>query len=540
MILTHEFDDPNPDNNYYRLINGTSTESGLISFKGKSSIGIQVYAPQKNSTNTRIEVINAEKGTIKLGGIESYGLKLSSRILDKSANGNKSIFENRGLIEISGSGTKSLSSGIAVLEDGTLKDGKSIRAYNGMVQNKGTINVSGGTGNTGMVLITKANDDITNAATKNINVYGTKNIGMRVDLGTVDTDDKAAPRISPTAINNGNINITDGEQNIGMVANNSENPITSGGETVMQHRAVAHNKSNILFNNVSKKAIGMFASKGGELVNEGTIKGNSTNLQETIGMVIQPKDGTKISSATNSGTIELKGKKVVGVYNQGKFNMTGGSVLTSGEKSISMYANNSSEYTKILKGSITAQGGALGLFADNTTMELGASSGTDSPTLKADGLGTLLFYNYTKNSSNVYEFKGKFKVNKETKAKLTTGATAFYFKDTTPNKAATPGVTGTTGDRLNTMFTGSTDKLKLVLDDDSTLFVLDNTTPNTTAIPLSSVNPSQISNYLGSHVTLDSANSGLNFKAYKASRATLSVDTDVDLDNIQVVIQLRQ
>lgn len=41
-------------------------------------------------------------------------------------------------------------------------------------------------------------------------------------------------------------------------------------------------------------------------------------------------------------------------------------------------------------------------------------------------------------------------------------------------------------------------------------------------------------------MTLDSANSGLNFKAYKASRATLSVDTDVDLDNIQVVIQLRQ
>ena len=419
---------------------------------------------------------------------------------------------------------------MAVIEDTTLTGTSSIRAYNGMVQNKGTINVSGGEGNTGMVLITKANDDITNAANKNITVTGTKNIGMRTDLGSVTTDD-TSPRISPTAINNGNISITDGEQNIAMVANSSEGTATVNGETVMQHRAVAHNKSNILFNNISKKAIGMFASKGGELVNEGTIKGNSTNLQETIGMVIQPKDGTKISSATNSGTIELKGKKVVGVYNQGKFNMTGGSVLTSGEKSISMYANNSSEYTKILKGSITAQGGALGLFADNTTMELGASSGTDSPTLKADGLGTLLFYNYTKNSSNVYEFKGKFKVNKETTAKLTTGATAFYLKDTVPNKAATPGVTGTTGDRLNTMFTGSTDKVKLTLDNDSTLFVLDNTTPNTTAVPLSSVDPSQINNYLGSHVILDSVNSGRNFKAYKASKATLSVDTDVDLDN---------
>ena len=525
MILTHEYDDPDPNNNYYRLVNGTSTESGLISFKGKSSIGIQVYAPQNSKNNTRIEVINAEKGTIKLGGIESYGLKLSSRILDKSANGNKSIFENRGLIEISGSGTKSLSSGIAVLEDGTLKDGKSIRAYNGMVQNKGTINVSGGTGNTGMVLITKANDDITNAATKNINVYGTKNIGMRVDLGTVDTDDKAAPRISPTAINNGNINITDGEQNIGMVANNSEGTITSGGETEMQHRAVAHNKSNILFDNVSKKAIGMFASKGGELVNERVIKGNSTNLEETIGMVIQPKYETKISSATNSGTIELKGKKVVGVYNQGKFKMTGGSVLTSGEKSISMYANDKSEYTKILKGNITAQGGALGLFADNTTMELGANSGTDSPTLKADGTGTLLFYNYTKNGSS-YNPSGKFKLNQDVSADIVNGATAFYYKDSATSALVSQ--------RLNEMFADTTGsvagkKIKLKLDEKSTLFVLENTVPSTTTINLSSADPTNINAYLGNRVRIDSGSGA--FKAYKVTKGRLSVDKDVNLDN---------
>ena len=49
---------------------------------------------------------------------------------------------------------------------------------------------------------------------KSITVTGAKNIGMRVDLGTVDTDDKAVARISPTAVNNGNISITDGEQNI--------------------------------------------------------------------------------------------------------------------------------------------------------------------------------------------------------------------------------------------------------------------------------------------------------------------------------------
>ena len=58
MILTHEFDDPNSDNNYYSLVNGTSTTPGIISFKGKSSIGIQVYAPHQSAINTRVEVIN--------------------------------------------------------------------------------------------------------------------------------------------------------------------------------------------------------------------------------------------------------------------------------------------------------------------------------------------------------------------------------------------------------------------------------------------------------------------------------------------------
>ena len=238
-------------------------------------------------------------------------------------------------------------------------------------------------------------------------------------------------------------------------------------------------------------------------------------------MVIQPKDGTKISSATNSGTIELKGKKVVGVYNQGKFSMTGGSILTSGEKSISMYANDKSEYTKISKGNITAQGGALGLFADNTTMELGASSGTDSPTLKADGLGTLLFYNYTNNNAS-----GKFKLNQDVSADIVNGATAFYYKDSATSALISQ--------RLNDMFADTTGsvagkKLKVKLDDKSTLFVLENTVPSTTTINLSSADPANINAFLGNRVTIDSGSGA--FKAYKVTKGRLSVDKDVNLDN---------
>ena len=541
LILTFENPDNRPPTEY------VLTNKGTIDFQGKRSIGVQIFAPQNSGTvnSPKVSVKNEGIGSvITIGGVASYGLKLSSRVA------NTSKVENEGTINITGDNTatykqdnnpgtlrthlygdngNSLSSGIAVIEDTTLTGASAIRAHQGIVLNKGIINVSGGYGNTGMFLKVRDNDNIENKL-GTINVTGAKNIGMRVDLGTVTTDNASGG--SPKAINSGTITITDGEENIGMVANNSENSL----------KGIATNNGTINFVGKASKAIGMFSQDGGEIVNAATgkITGPTTGgLEGTLGMVIQPKIAPKnvASSGINNGEINLSGTKVTGVYNQGTFTMENGatgtaSVTTSGEGSISLYAKGETgnpSTTNINSGKIVAKDKALGLFADDTTINLGTS--TVAPELEAHGKGTLLFYNYTKNSSNLYEFKGKFKVSKETTAKLTTGATAFYLKDTVPNKAATPGVTGTTGDRLNTMFTGSTDKVKLTLDNDSTLFVLDNTTPNTTAVPLSSVDPSQINNYLGSHVILDSVNSGRNFKAYKASKATLSVDTDVDLDN---------
>ena len=540
LILTYENVD-NRANSSYVL-----TNKGTIDFQGKRSIGIQVFAPGNDGNENSPLVTVKNEGAnskITLGGVASYGLKLSSRV-----NKNSTV-ENEGTIEITGDNTAtykqdnnpatprthiydadgtSLSSGIAVLEDGTLTGAASIRAYTGKVQNKGTITVSGGAGNTGMVLINKANDNITNETGGKINVTGSKNIGMRADLGTVATDDTAT-RLLPTAINKGIINITNGEQNIGMVANNSDGGTTTvGTETVMKNRAVAKNEAgaNILFNGVAEKGIGLFAKKGGEIINNGTIKGTSTTLKETIGMVIQPNNGTLVANGTNAGTIELKGTKVTGVYNQGVFDMTGGSILTSGEKSISLYANNGAT-TKISKGSISAEGTALGLFADNTTIELGASTGTDAPTLNASGKGTLLFYNYTENSG-AYNPLGKFKLNQNVTANITNGATAFYYKD-----SATAALIS---QRLNEMFadTGANSsvagkKVKVKLDEPSTLFVLENTTPSSTVINLSSANLASINAYLGHRVEIDSTSGA--FKAYKVTKGRLSVDENVNLDN---------
>ena len=527
MILTHEFDDRNPNNNYYSLVNGTNTTPGTISFKGKSSIGIQVYAPHQNAINTRVEVINDTKGRINLEGVESYGLKLSSRILEQSPNGTKSVFENRGSISISGSGGASLSSGIAVVEDEDLTGLKGIRAYTDLVKNKGTISVSGGQGNTGIFLKVRDNDDIRNIAGGTISVSGNRNIGMRVDLGKVITDNAAGG--SPKAINNGKIIVGNGEQNIGIVANNSE---TSG------IKAIATNNGTIEFVGAAYKAIGLFAQDGAEIVNNATGKitgPTAGGLNETLGMVIQGKVPSKNvpSSGINNGEIDLAGTKVTGVYNQGTFTMENGAtgtakVTTSGVDSISLYAKGNTTTTNINSGKIVGKDGALTLFADHqATVNLGTA--TSAPELESYGVGSLLFYNYTKSSSGSYTSDGVFKLNNpNVKAKLDTGATAFYFKDTTP---AAAGVSGSTADKLNAMFTGSgTNKIKLKLTDkDSTLFVLDNTNPNTTPIKISEIG-TNAATVLGSFVEIDSASSQ-NYKAYKATKATLSIDENVNLDN---------
>ncbi|WP_339005842.1 autotransporter-associated N-terminal domain-containing protein [Fusobacterium polymorphum] len=549
LILTYENADVRTGSSYILKNRGT------IDFQGRNSIGIQIYSPGNDGTNENSPIVNVENsndGKITMGGINSYGLKLSSRVRDTSK------FENQGTINITGDNTgsyafnnatpnvrtgiydgdgdgnkdnSSLSSGIAVIEDTTLSGASSIRAYQGMVYNRGTINVSGGQGNTGMFLKIRDLDEIISSPNANINVTGVKNIGMRVDLGIVQTNNTNGG--SPKAINGGDITITNGDQNIGMVANNSE---VVGGNTI---KAIATNNGAIKFAGKASKAIGMFSQEGGEILNaiNGKITGPTAGgLEGTLGMVIQPKINNKVSSGINNGEIDLAGKKVTGVYNQGTFTMENGAtgvakVTTSGQDSISLYAKGNTTTTNINSGKLIGKNGALTLFADgNATVNLG--NATSAPELESYGSGSLLFYNYTKSgsgSSATYTANGIFKLNNaNVKATLNNGATAFYFKDTTP---AAAGVSGSTADKLNAMFAGSgSNKLKLKLTDkDSTLFVLDNATPNTNEIKISEVG-ANASSVLGSFVEIDSASSQ-NYKAYKATKATLSIDEDINLDN---------
>ena len=491
MILTHEWDTPDPEHNYYSLIN-----NGIISFMGRNSIGIQVYAPPQGNPNTIIHVINKENGKITLGGIESYGLKLSSRIL-RNAGSNNSEFENRGEININGGdgSGNSLSSGMAVLEDANMNGNKAIRAYKGMVVNKGKINVSGGKGNTGMVLKVNAADNITNDTNGIINVSGTANIGMRVDKGAVNTDEPG----DPEAINNGTINVSGSATeakngNIGMVAHN---------------QAKAINNKHITFANETKYGTGLLAKgTGAKVENRGNnAKITGSKLERTIGM--SALQGT---TGLNSGTIDLSGKRVTGVYNEGTFNMTDGLLKAAGEQSISLYSKGSSSITNITGGKIVAGKKAVGLYADSSTI------GIQNPTKLEAHDGGLMFYNYASNAPT--NPSGRFNLTGNVEGDIKSGGTAFYFKGAASNTASF----------LNQMFnngqTSSPGKLKLKLEDGATLFVLDS--PGGAPIKLSTVRT--LGTALGNKVDISRTTSN-KYKAYTVYKGSLEIDEAVNLDN---------
>ncbi|MCP1226191.1 hypothetical protein [Sebaldella sp. S0638] len=404
IILTFEDNDARPASSYLL----TNEATGLIDFKGEKSIGIQVYAP--GSENIPARVLN--QGTINIGGIESYGLKLSSRVAQTGM-----VFNNTGTINVSGVNVagNSRSSGMAIIEDTGLTGNSSIRAYTGVAANTGTINVSGGAGNSGMILKVTASDNITNTGT--INVSGTSNLGMRVDYGTV----AAGGNGTPTAINTGTINVN-GTSDLGIIANGFSTTVL---------RATGTNSGIIQV--VGNNSAGLFSINGGNVVNTATAtKQISVTGTNSIGMVVV--DAT--STGTNSGIINVSGNSSAGVYNIGTFTMTAGSITASTPSSIGVYAKTASN-TNLNGGTITVSGGSTALYSENA-----ATIKLLNPTIINVNDKSLMFYR-----------SGTGALSGTANANINNGGTAFYITGgNTPNISSLV----TTGNLALNMATGST------------------------------------------------------------------------------------
>ena len=358
LIMTYEQDDTLSDSKYILKNNN------IIKFTGEKSIGIQVFAPGSSS---RVEVSNTNNSSITLGGIESYGMKWSSRVADNS----NSTMDNSGTLKISGNaGTKlfpngtaqirdSLSSGIAVIEDSSSGSGSSaIRAYNGKVTNNGVINVSGGKGNAGMVLVVNAADDVTNISNGTINVNsaaGRQNIAMRVDKGSVPTDAPGTPK----AINGGNIYL-DGDSSIGIVGTNADVTNTGNIETTTSKTII--------------NGIGM-ATRGGVLENSGTINLKGSGVSSNIGVYMVKGTSNPSGTLASTSIIKVKGDDSTGA----------------------LISNGTLNYG----GNITAEGnGVSGLIiGDNASNTTNATITNNGLITVNNGTAAAGIYTYTDNSS---------------------------------------------------------------------------------------------------------------------------------------------
>ena len=504
IILTYENDDSVTGHNYILR----NEAAGKIKFNSEKSVGIQVYAPQ--SLNTNVNVDNVSGGEISMGGIESYGLKLSSRISSTST------FANNGTINISGSTSDlsgSRSSGIGVIEDPTLTGGSSVRGYTGVARNSttGIINVSGGKGNTGVFLKVAAADNITNDGI--INVIGEKNSAMRVDNGVVATDAAGNPRI----INSGSgiININSGE-NFGAIAadGNASNraEAVNNGTITIENKGLPGTFIENIVGMVSIKAA-VSATSGGYIENNGTIQ-MLNDIKTSQGMaILASSEGLNTGNIIiNSGTL---GESSVGVYNEGTFSMTGGLVDVASPKGIGIYAKNNSAVTAVTGGIIRVSNGAIGLYADDKgNLGNGATINLTGGAKLEVNSGGLMLYNYSGTSGNPV---GKFNVTGTVNTDINAGGTAFYFK----------GVPSGINTFLTNMVTGSGNLNVKLTSSDSSLFVLDN--PGST-INLSDTTSIGIIGSLPLTVTIDPS-SVSNYKPYSVFKGGLNVDLDVNVDD---------
>ncbi|WP_422389453.1 autotransporter-associated N-terminal domain-containing protein [Fusobacterium animalis] len=615
MILTEKDTDNEVNNtNKYSLIN-----KGTIEFNGESSVGIDVYAPSKEIyesgndnnppfTNATIDVLNDKDGIIAINGYNSYGMRLSSYV-------NKlERFENKGTINVGNDkietnnyGVNFGSVGMGVQTNYFTERGLAAPAedfdknkfgsgYIGKVKNSGTINIYG-KGNTAMKLdndgsytdtyYTKLlyNVNVVTNGDKNgngtINLYGTKNLGMNASEGgnfdAMNPDSTFTRFFTMSRVtNNGTINVY-GKGNVAMNA----------GGTVALNQAINLEKGTINLkgnNNIAMWTF-FFNSEGsnsfrfeqgkydlgpGNIINKGTIKSEGgENL--TAMAIVGDLDGA------NTGTIDLRGKGVVGVYNTSRiagydkntgepvadgksiFKMIAGDdpnknpkINVVGENSIAVYSKGILNETYLERGDISAHDGAVALYSDRTAIELGKKGSstidmTNSPNLSVSGksekIPAIMFYNYTYRDYKTAGFsteeivlehpiaKGSFILNNDVNATIGKYGIAFYLIGKDGSKKT---------EILNNMFPDSKygktsepgKKLHLKMkDSSSTLF----TTYNKNIADIT--NYQKLSEYdnlsaiLGNRVVIDNKDSVNNYRIEKAIRNKLEVDTNVNLDD---------
>ena len=470
-------EDPNGAGNLRQLINDTD---GLIYSTGKQNVSFILVKEQDNPAATHEHINN---GKIIMDGDESYAFAFSKTngvhpnvYITHNINNGEIVMagkENYGFALGAGRVYKVADSYIDNAAGGTISmlgdKSMAIIAQSDMhhANNAGTINIAG---SESYGMYTESATSMTNTGDINITDYSKKFTSN--NAGGKWLDDKeysasnaqksigiASGKAGSTITNDGNINISTGENNIGAYTNignivNNGNINVTNGQNIGMYVAGTGTGTNTNAGKVtvnSDGSIGLMTTGTATLTNAGelTVTGgnNATNTRGTIGM--SAGIGSTIDSSTGKATIDVKGDKSTGVYSDGTLKLGESTVKTS-DKAVNYFADN------------------------NGKIEIAAGKTSTATT----GQSSLLFYT---------EGNGKILVNGTMNATIKGGATpalrgtAFYYK----SPGASYGVfdKNTVKNYFDTSFgngagTSTLNNLTLNMEQGSRLFVASNVAMN--------------------------------------------------------------
>ena len=490
------------------------TNKGTINLLTEEVGGIEVQTHYQN-----IDVLGINEGLIK-------------------GNNNKQIamiFTDEG----GSAGTYTLQNNKDIVMDGNESTGYGLKVTTGwkaVVVNNGNITMNGeksfgigvGTASTNM----GAGSSAKNTGTININGKNSGGIAVQVDMtggienkGTINVSGENSfgmySEIARPLNNDGKINITAGDSNIGLRTGNT---------------ATLVNKNEINISSTGKENIGLYASSG-TVTNDAAgkvkitagenigIMSAGTGTANNEGTITVTSDGSTGAIATggtvnNKGTISVtgntssSGRGAAGIVaSGGTFTATGTGTITAnvtGKNSVGIYAKNGT--ATVLQNNTDTANGAVNYAVDtNGTINLNGAGTANT------GASALLFYNDG----------GKINLGSPLIANISGGSntpatrgTAFLYKGTGYSSFTDTDISTWAKNKFGNGTTTSLNNLTLNMAPGSRLFIASDVSMN-----LSNTAGSTLSSALGATIN------GSGYKTFMLYNSLLRLDQAIDLDN---------
>jgi len=494
----------------------TFTNNGTINLIAEKTGGIEVQTHQNNTPvlginagtihgkgNKQVALIFTDEGsstgvytlrndsTVIMDGDDStgYGLEITTGWVGHALN------SASGTITMNGKNSYGIGIGTASTSIGAGSSAKNV----------GTINITGE--NSGGIAVQK---DMTGGIenTGEINISGKSSFGIYSEIATPLNND-------------GKINITAGDSNIGLrtgntatLLNKKEINISSSGTDNIGLYASTGTVENDMAGKVTitaGKNIGIMSAGTGTANNKGII---TVTADGAAGAIATGGTGNNTGTITVTGNASTTGRGAAGIIaSGGTFTATGNGTITAnvtGKNSVGIYAKNG--IATVLQNNTDTADGAVNYAVDtNGTINLNGTGTANT------GASALLFYNDG----------GKINVNSPLTANISGGSntpatrgTAFLYKGAGYSSFTASDISTWAKNKFGNGITTTLNNLTLNMASGSRLFIASDVSMN-----LSDTAGSTLAGALGATIN------GSDYKTFMLYNSLLRLNQAIDLDN---------